>query len=102
MKKTISENDFIQAFIDYGRKDNFSYDALRAIFAYLEECEEECETEIELDPIAICCEYTEMAKEDIENDYALDGADPIEYLNENTFVIAQLDDEHEHVIFQNF
>jgi len=40
-------------------KDNFSYDAKKAIFDYLEEYEESTGTPIELDPIAICCEWSE-------------------------------------------
>ncbi len=43
------------------RKDQFSYDAKRAIFDYLEEYEESTDTKVEFDPIAICCEYSEYA-----------------------------------------
>jgi hypothetical protein len=41
------------------RKDQFSRAALFAIFDYLEEYEDDCETELEYDPIAICCDFTE-------------------------------------------
>jgi hypothetical protein len=41
------------------RKATFSYDGKRALFDYLEELEESTGEEIELDTIALCCEYTE-------------------------------------------
>lgn len=41
------------------RKDQFSYDAKKAIFDYLENYEEETGEQLEFDPIAICCEWTE-------------------------------------------
>lgn len=59
MKKTISENEFIRAFEQAGRKDQFSREALSAIFDYIEEYEDDSGEEIELDVISICCEWTE-------------------------------------------
>jgi hypothetical protein len=41
------------------RKDQFSYDALKAIFEHYENYEEETGDKIEFDPIAICCEWSE-------------------------------------------
>ncbi len=58
MKKTVSFYDFERAFKECER-DNFSYDGLKALFDYLEELEESTGEEIELDVIALCCEYTE-------------------------------------------
>lgn len=68
MKKTIDLHDFHEGFYVRDRtftkgsvrdRTNFSYDGLLALFSYFEELEEDCGTEIEYDPIAICCEYTE-------------------------------------------
>ncbi len=59
MKKTISEHDFVQAFDDCNRGDNFSRAARRALYDYLTEYEESTGEELELDPIAICCDYSE-------------------------------------------
>ena len=42
-----------------GRGDQFSYEAKSALFEYLEEYEQDTETEIELDVIALCCDYSE-------------------------------------------
>ena len=58
MKSTTSENDFIHGFPD-SYKDNFSYYGKIALYNYLEEFEEGTGEQIEFDPIAICCEYSE-------------------------------------------
>jgi len=58
MKKTISFHEFQRDFQDV-RPDNFSYDGLKALFDYLEDLSDDCGTEIELDVIAICCEFSE-------------------------------------------
>ena len=75
MKTTVSKYDFERAFVDADRKDNFSYEALGLLFDYFESYEEETGQEIELDVIAICCEYTEDTLEDIANNYRIDLVD---------------------------
>ena len=59
MKQTITEYMFVEAFRHAGRETQFSVPARRALFAHLEEFEEESGKELELDPIAICCEFAE-------------------------------------------
>jgi hypothetical protein len=59
MKTTVNRHDFVRAFETCGRKDQFSTAALFALFEYLEEYEDSCGVELELDPIAICCEWAE-------------------------------------------
>lgn len=59
MKITVTQDMFRDAFVRMGRKDQFSYEALGAMYDALIELEEDCGTELELDVIAICCEYTE-------------------------------------------
>ena len=58
MKITLNFSQFTDNWPE-SRKDQFSYDALKAIFEHLEEYEEGAGEEIEFDPIAICCDYTE-------------------------------------------
>ena len=58
MKTTISQSDFLNAFQTI-RPDNFSHAGLCALFDYFEDVEAETSQEIELDVIAICCEYSE-------------------------------------------
>jgi len=59
MKQTVTRSDFIDAFRDMGREDNFSYAGLCALFDWLEELGEETGQECELDVIALCCEFSE-------------------------------------------
>lgn len=58
MKTTVSLCDFRDAFKSHDR-DNFSYDGLKALFNWLEEMDNDCGTETELDVIGLCCEFTE-------------------------------------------
>ena len=105
MKKTINVHDFRQAFVDMGRKDQFSYEALGAIFDYLESLEEDTGTEIELDPIAVCCEFVECDLDEIKDQYSLDLDDDAdlddaaEALSNETSVVATLDDT---IVFAQF
>ena len=59
MKTTVSEFQFVDSFRHAGRETQFSVPARRALFAHLEEFEEDSGTELELDPIAFCCEWAE-------------------------------------------
>lgn len=58
--KSVHLDDFQKAFKDSGRETQFSPDALSALFDYYNEFEEK----IELDVIAICCEWTEYGSKD--------------------------------------
>jgi len=87
MKSTVTEYDFTQAFIDMNRTENFSYDGRVALYDWLIEHEEDCGTEIELDVIALCCEFTEYENmEDFQNNYGT-NYDSIEEIMYNTSVI---------------
>lgn len=100
----INENDFIQAFDNYNRSENFSIDARRALFDYLCELEESCNP-IELDVIAICCDYSEATFKEIADDYGIEYDDDtlrydvLEYLDNHTMTVAVLDDT---VVYQQF
>lgn len=62
MKKTIGFRDFKQEFKDYNfivLRDNFSEEGLKALFEHLEQLENDLDAQIELDVIALCCDYTE-------------------------------------------
>lgn len=71
MKTTVSIYDFRDAFGKV-RPDNFSYEALGHLFEYLERMEEDTGEEMELDVIAICCEFSEDTWEQIADQYGLD------------------------------
>jgi len=96
MKQTIGLSDFRDAFIHAGRKENFGYEALELLFNMCEEIDEN----MELDVIALCCEYYENDLETVISEYRLtddvDGMDEDEkmdfvreYLNENTFLVGE-------------
>lgn len=72
MKQTISKSMFIDSFAQSSRKDQFSYDALCAIWEYLTELELDTGEEYELDIIGICCEFAESTIQQAIEDYSLD------------------------------
>lgn len=99
MKKTISKYEFIEEFKNMNRENNFSYEGREALFDYLEQYEEETGEEIELDIIAICCEYTEYGNiEEFNNNYGKE-CETIEDIKYFTQVI-KIDDER--FIIQDF
>jgi hypothetical protein len=59
MKTTVTSYQFVEAFRACGRETQFSRAALFALFEYLEEYEDSCGVELELDPVGICCEWAE-------------------------------------------
>ena len=68
MKQSINEYQFRDAFMSI-RPDNFSYEGLGVLFDYLEQLGDDIGEEIELDVIAICCDYSEMSYDDIVDEY---------------------------------
>lgn len=59
MIKNINFSEFCDTFKSHDRQDQFSYNGKRALFDYLENMEDETSTPIELDVVALCCEYSE-------------------------------------------
>ena len=107
MKTTVSRYDFERAFADAGRKDQFSYEGLNALFDYLEDYEDSTGEELELDVIALCCDYSEDTVEAIAANYSIDlnDADPeaddyeeqcrqivFDYLSDRTSVVGDTAD----------
>ena len=91
MKQAVSNYDFEQAFNAMGRGDQFSYAGKKALFNYLEEYEESCGEEIELDVIALCCEFTEYANlAELQQSYT--DITSMDDLRDNTTVICIGDD----------
>jgi hypothetical protein len=58
MKVTLTESEFVNRF-RASRPEQFSIEALRALFTHLEELERDCGEEVEFDPVAICCDWSE-------------------------------------------
>ena len=101
MKTTISRYDFERAFADANRKENFSYEGLNLLFDYLESYEEETGQELELDVVAICCDYNEDTVKVIADNYSIEYEENVygdelrelvrDYLNENTTLVGETD-----------
>lgn len=85
IKTTINFSQSCDSFSDT-YKNNFTYDGKRALYDYLEALSEDIGEDIELDTIALCCEYSEYV--DIEE---IQGVYPdiksIDDLRDNTQVI---------------
>jgi hypothetical protein len=59
MKQTVNYYDFKKAFFMADRADQFSGRGLSALFDHLVEYEESSGEEMELDVVALCCDYIE-------------------------------------------
>ena len=102
MKKTINLNDFINEFHAI-RPDNFSDEGLKGLFSFFEEFEDD----IELDVIAICCDYSEASIHEIIDSFNIDidyerniYMQVMDFLDKNTCVIG--DTSFGTIVFQNF
>ena len=85
---TINQCLFRQTFQNYDRGDQFSYEGLNALFDYLEELSEDMGANIELDVIALCCEFSEYADlEDIKSHYSNTTLESFDDLHEHTQAI---------------
>lgn len=64
-----SASNFRDQFIDSGRGDNFSYQGFEALYDYLDELSDDIGENIELDPVTICCDYSECNLDDLKREY---------------------------------
>ena len=124
-ESNLTFGDFTDKFNTYfngSYNKNFSYEGKRALFEYLEQYEDETGEEIELDIIALCCEYSEynnieeylkeytpteigIEPEDYETeeDHKERIKEELEkYLNNNTTLIKFSDDLDDGFIIQDF
>jgi len=75
MHNQVTFSDFCDAFRDMDRDNQFSYEGKRALFDYLEAYENDTGEPIELDIIALCCEYTEADYAEIAEAYNIESED---------------------------
>ena len=81
MKDTITSSQFT----DEMRKHGFSYEGTKALFEHLTMFEEDCDQELEFDPIAFRCDFNEYENfEELKKDYEVED---LEELQNNTTVI---------------
>ena len=92
---------FREAFRLAGRMDQFSYEGLEVLFDYLDNLSEDIGEPIELDVIALCCDYYESSIEELIDNHNIDAPededDPDsiievvrEYLEDKTSVCGQV------------
>ena len=90
--KKVSFYDFLEEFKKYNREEAFSYQGKKALYNYLNKLGENLGEPIELDVIAICCDFTEYESLEQFNDYYnldLDDIEDIEYYT----TLIQIDNE---------
>lgn len=102
MYRTVTFSAFCDAFFDKGRQDSFSYKAKRCLFDYLGDYEDSTGTHVELDVIALCCDYNEASWDEIADNYSIalsdceDDDERIEavrdYLEYHSFIVGEPSD----------
>jgi len=82
MKTNINSYEFRDAMVKLG----FSYHGATALFDYLEQYEEDTGEQLDFDPIAFNCDYTEYESEkELLSQY--DSCDTLEDIEDNTTLI---------------
>jgi len=103
MKQDVNFNDFVKAFRMAGREDQFSREGLRLLYDGLAEYENSAGVNLELDVIALCCEFAEYADmEEFLDDYDLPGVLTLEDVAEHTIVFSRNWSDNETFVIQNF
>jgi hypothetical protein len=108
MKTTVNFSEFRDIFQQI-RPDNFSYQGQKILFYYFEEYEESTGEEIELDVIAICCDFSEDSFENIADQYGIELDPEMDEDYKKQQVIEHLEGEGAYVgdsingiIYRNF
>ena len=100
MKTTVNYYDFRNAFISMDRANNFP-NRLPELFDFLEEMEQQIGEELELDVIALCCDFTEYSNlKEFQQAYGEEYTD-FDSISDVTNVIGWVD-ENSAFIVQNF
>lgn len=84
MKAYVNETHFINEMTREG--NGFSYEWAKLLFEYLEQYEEDTGCEIELDPVAIRCEFNEYCVWDYINDYKNVYIEFVDFLYNNNYI----------------
>ena len=113
MKMTLNKDQF-RFQMNQIRPDNFSYEGLGELFDYFEAIEEGTQTDMEFDPIAICCDFSQCSLDELLDSYnALDTdylrsasgnevrAVIADYIGQNGFWFA-FTEEGKEIVFENF
>lgn len=93
--KTVNFQDFQDAFNSI-RPNNFSYEGSKVLFNHLEQLSDDMGEPLELDVIALCCDFTEAPLVEVLKDNNLDT------LNELHDMTIVLDVNSETIIYGAF
>ena len=95
MIQTVTKSGFIRSFRDADRENQFSREALELLFDYFDDSG----LNVELDVIAICCDYAENSTDDIIENYSIDIDEDMDeddkdqtvetFLNDHSMVIGK-------------
>lgn len=100
MNQSVNFSDFVNAFRSHDRDNQFSYEAKRMIFDYIEDYEQDSGEHVELDVIAICCDFSELSLQEVLNSYNITDevltddneaellGEVTDYLSENTCLVG--------------
>ena len=106
MYQSINESEFRSAFHSMGRGGQFSYEGLTILFEGLEQYEQDTGEEIELDVIALCCDYSELSEQEIRDSYGdmIEEDENVElFLLDNTYLLGSHEKNGiKYFIFQQF
>ena len=102
MRQYISKYHFTNWFLSSDTyKNNFSYEGLNSLFDYFEQLEEDMDNQIDFDPVAICCDYSEYENlKEIKENYSSVEINNIDDLRYHTSVI-EIEDTNR-LIIQDF
>ena len=99
--QTVDLYQFREAFRRMNRQNQFGYEGLEVLFDYLDNLSDDIGEPIELDVIALCCEYYESSIDELIENYDIDVSDAADefekedivrdYLTENTVVCGEVD-----------
>ena len=80
--EVLNENYFMDRFEELGRGDQFSYEALKALYEYYDNLSDNIGEDIHLNVASICCDWVESKPDEIINDYSINMTDLMENVND--------------------
>ena len=103
MKQTVSLYEFTNAFHGTQYENNFTYEGLKALYTYLDELEEKTGEELELDIVALCCDFTEYESlEEFRENYSSDYETMEDIENETTVIYIDAPESNGRFIAQDY
>ncbi len=90
MKMTLAFSEVVDQMTSFEVMGSGSdaYSLCRTLAEWLEDLEEDTGEEMELDPIALRCEFSAYTLEELQEMYTIPAdEDPLEWLNDHTIVI---------------